>query len=325
MSRIHEALKKAEQERGIGAGPDHSQSQSTEHATDASRAVSDATLALESREDVQRETSFPTTPMMMPSPESLEYLRFDELRKRCAHPEWNPDPNVNVFANPTLSEHGAEQFRTLRSRLYQSRSHQPLRSLLVTSSVPGEGKTFVTVNLAQAIVRQPDRRAIIIDADLRCARVHTLLGAPAAPGLTDYLRGEADELKVIQFGPEGNLCLIPGGSEVTNPSELLSNGRLGTLIERLAPVFDWIILDSPPCLPVADSSILAGICNGVLLVVKSGSTPSAVAQRARQELQTRNIVGVVLNNVGEAHMYNSEYYHAYRYGYGNVSLKADRK
>lgn len=325
MSRIHEALKKAEQERASGAGADMPLP-STENAPGDVPAANDAVLEFESREDLpRREGPISATPVMMPVAAPLEYLRFDDLRKRCAHPEWNPDPNVNVFANPTLSEHGAEQFRTLRSRLYQSRTHQPLRSLLVTSSVPGEGKTFVTVNLAQAIVRQPDRRAIIIDADLRCARVHTLLGAPAAPGLTDYLRGEADELKVVQFGPEGNLCLIPGGNEVTNPSELLSNGRLGVLIERLAPVFDWIILDSPPCLPVADSSILAGICEGVLLVVKSGSTPSAVAQRARQELQTRNIVGVVLNNVGEAHMYNSEYYHAYRYGYGNNSLKTDPK
>lgn len=326
MSRIHDALKKAEQERGIGAGADNSPSLSREDVADGDLTSSATALGLDTREDLmQQEIPASAASVMMPAAGPLEYLRFDELRKRCAHPVWNPDPNVNVFINSTLSEHGAEQFRTLRSRLYQSRNNQQLRSLLVTSSVPGEGKTFVTVNLAQAIVRQPDRRAIIIDADLRCARVHTLLGAPAAPGLTDYLRGEADESKIIQFGPEGNLCLIPGGSEVTNPSELLSNGRLGVLLKRLAPVFDWIILDSPPCLPVADSSILAGICDGVLLVVKSGSTPSAVAQRARQELQTRNIVGVVLNNVGEAHMYNSEYYHAYRYGYGNESLKAGHK
>jgi capsular exopolysaccharide synthesis family protein len=248
------------------------------------------------------------------APPSNQFLRFDDLRKRCAHPDWHPDPNVNVFHNPALSEHGAEQFRTLRSRLYQLRNNESLRTLLVTSSVPGEGKTFVTVNLAQAIIRQPDRRALVIDADLRCARVHLSLGAPAAPGLTDYLRGEADEMAVIQHGPEGNLCFIPGGSEVTNPSELLSNGRLKTLLERLAGVFDWIIVDSPPCLPVADASILAGICDGVLLVVKAGSTPSAVAQRAKQELQTRNVVGVVLNAVGEADAYASAYYHAYSYG-----------
>lgn len=319
MSRIHEALKKAEQERGAATLTQADSPAVSDSVLTAASQTSDV-FAVESREaESPMLGSLSIAPSITSQPISVsDFLRFDELRKRCAHPEWNLDPNVNVFANPALSEHGAEQFRTLRSRLYQSRHSQPLRSLLVTSSVPGEGKTFVTVNLAQAIIRQPDRRAIVIDADLRCPRVHTLLGAPAAPGLTDYLRGEVDETAVIQFSPEGNLCLIPGGSDVTNPSELLSNGRLGTLIGRLAPVFDWIILDSPPCLPVADASILAGISDGVLLVVKSGSTPSAVAQRARQELQTRNIIGVVLNAVGDAHMYNSEYYHAYRYGYGRT-------
>jgi protein-tyrosine kinase len=321
MSRIHEALKKAEQERGTALDGAVS---STENLPPAD-AVTSIAAGSDAGDVAQNGGYVAATPITMPLVTTAEYLRFEDLRNRCAHPVWNLDPNLNVFANAALSEHGAEQFRTLRSRLYQSRNNQPLRSLLVTSSVPGEGKTFVTVNLAQAIVRQPDRRAIIIDADLRCPRIHALLGAPSAPGLTDYLRGEVDEAAVIQFGPEGNLCAIPGGNEVTNPSELLSNGRLATLIQRLVPVFDWIILDSPPCLPVADASILAGICDGVLLVVKSGSTPSAVAQRARQELQTRNIVGVVLNAVGEAHMYGSEYYQAYRYGYGSESAKDARK
>jgi capsular exopolysaccharide synthesis family protein len=220
---------------------------------------------------------------------------------------------VNVFFNPNLSVHGAEQFRTLRSRLYQLRGSQSLRTLLVTSSVPGEGKTFVTANLAQAIVRQPDRRVLIIDADLRCSRLHLPLGAPNSPGLTDYLRGEADEMAVIQHGQEGNLCFIAGGNEMTDPSELLSNGRLRKLLDLVTPLFDWVILDSPPCVPVADPSILAALCDGVLLVVRAGSTPSEVAQKGRQELQGKNIVGVVLNAVDEAGMYGSGYYQAYSY------------
>src|SRR5262249_4146330 len=247
-----------------------------------------------------------------------DYLRFDDLRERCAHPEWNHDHNSNVFLNSNLSPHGAEQFRTLRSRLYQLRSSQTLRTVLITSSVPAEGKTFVTNNLAQAIVRQPDRRALIIDADLRCARLHVPLGAPSAPGLTDYLRGEADEMSIIQHGPEGNLCLIPGGNEVTNPSELLSNGRLKKLLDRLTPVFDWVLLDSPPCVPVADPSILAELCDGVILVVKAGSTPTDLAQKACQELSGRNIVGVVLNSVDKTSAYGSYYYEQYGYGYGYV-------
>ena len=243
------------------------------------------------------------------------YLRFDDLRKHCAHPAWHLDPNVNVFINPELGAHGSEQFRTLRSRLYQIRSAQPLRTLLVTSSLPAEGKSFVTCNLAQAIVRQPDRRALIIDADLRCSRLHVPLGAPASPGLTDYLRGEVDELAIIQHGLEGNLCFIPGGNQVTNPSELLSNGRLRALLERVAPVFDWVILDSAPLLPVSDSSVLSDLVDGVLLVVRAGQTRAESAQRSCQELRGRNIVGVVLNAVGPQHAYGESYYSS-AYGYG---------
>ncbi|MGD0429361.1 MAG: CpsD/CapB family tyrosine-protein kinase [Candidatus Acidiferrales bacterium] len=306
MSRIHEALKKAEQERAAV------------QASGASVLTAPAVLN-------------PLAPPATAPPESegerflatesvvahtAGYLRFDDLRKHCAHPQWHMDPNVNVFINPALTAHGSEQFRTLRSRLYQMRSSQSLRTLLVTSSVPAEGKTFVTNNLAQAIVRQPDRRALIIDADLRCSRLHVPLGAPPSPGLTDYLRGEVDEMAIIQHGLEGNLCFIPGGNQVSNPSELLTNGRLKVLLDRVGPVFDWIILDSAPLLPVADSSILADLVDGVLLVVRAGQTPAETAQRACQELQGRNVVGVVLNAVGPDHASGAYYYSAYNYGYG---------
>jgi capsular exopolysaccharide synthesis family protein len=302
MSRIHDALKKAEQERSNvpSAATDVIQ-QEVLPVPDAWPRVPEAEVAADS---------------IIGAGRPAEYLRFDDLKARCAHPTWHLDPNVNVFFNPNLSVHGAEQFRTLRSRLYQLRGSQTLKVLLVTSAVPGEGKTFVTTNLAQSIVRQPDRRALIIDADLRCARLHLPLGAPTSPGLSDYLRGEADEMAVIQHGQDGNLCFIAGGNEVTDPSELLSNGRLKKLIDRLAPMFDWVILDSPPCVPVADASILANMCDGVLLVVRAGSTPSEVAERARQELQDKNVVGVVLNAVDESSMHGSAYYQAYGYGYG---------
>lgn len=311
MSRIHEALKKAEQERAVTQGA----------TTDVAAMPQEPVMAAEVWTGRTSEAPVSAVPPVgggLPG----DFLRFDDLRARCAHPTWHLDPYVNVFFNADLSVHGAEQFRTLRSRLYQLRANQSLRTLLVTSAVPGEGKTFVTANLAQAIVRQPDRRALIIDADLRCARLHLPLGAPTTPGLTDYLRGEADEMTVIQHGQEGGLCFIAGGSEVTDPSELLSNGRLKKLLDRVTPVFDWVILDSPPCLPVADATILADLCDGVLLVVRAGSTPSPTAQRACQEMHRRNVVGVVLNAVQESDVYGSHYYQNYSYGqYGSKSAE----
>jgi protein-tyrosine kinase len=310
MSRIHEALKKAEQERAAAQPVDNSSSR-------PSTATEVVPRTHEGSDDAP--SIFKHSPAIAPQLGNLR--RFEELCQHCAHPHWNPDPNVNIFSNPALSTNAAEQFRTLRSRLYQLRGSQQLRTLLIASSVPAEGKTFVTNNLAQAIVRQPDRRCLIIDADLRCSRLHVPLGAPPSPGLTDYLLGDADEVTVIQHGQEGNLCFIPGGREVANPSELLLNGRLKALLERVAPIFDWVILDSPPLLPVADASLLADHVDGVILVVRAAATPTVAAERACQELQGRNVVGVVLNAIEQSHAYGS-YYHA---GYGYEQEEEEAK
>ena len=313
MSRIHEALKKAEQERGVMLPVDVGRlpAESVEIGANGGTRVPVASAEIH-----------PKTSVIGSSPS--DYLRFDELSARCAHPRWHPDRNVNVFMNSDLSVRGAEQFRTLRSRLYQLRSTQPLRTILITSSLPADGKTFMANNLAQAIAQQPDRRVLLIDADLRCSRLHVPLGAPASPGLSEYLRGEADEMAVIQHGQEGNLFLISGGNAVADPSELLSNGRLKLLLDRVTPVFDWVIMDSPPCLPVADASGLADLCDGVLLVVRAGSTPMEAAQRTYQELQGKNVLGVVLNAVEEKHAY-SHYYGHYGNSLDQNSSKEPRK
>jgi len=307
MSRIHEALKKAEQERAAAQPVENSPSlpsAATEVIARTHEGLDDAPSIFKHSTAI--------------APALGAQRRFEDLCQQCAHPHWHPDPNVSIFSNPALSANAAEQFRTLRSRLYQLRGSQQLRTLLIASSLPAEGKTFVTNNLAQAIVRQPDRRCLIIDADLRCSRLHVPLGAPPFPGLTDYLVGDADEATVIQHGQEGNLCFIPGGKEVANPSELLLNGRLKTLLERVTPIFDWVILDSPPLLPVADASLLADHVDGVILVVRAASTPTIAAERACQELQRRNVLGVVLNAVEE-----SESYGSYQFaGYGYVTEEA---
>ena len=238
-------------------------------------------------------------------------LTYEELIKRCSHPKWTLDARNSVFVGADSDRVGAERFRTLRSRLYQIAGTQDLKKLLITSSIPAEGKTFVAANLAQSIVRQPDRRVLLIDADLRASRLHQTLGAPSGPGLSDYLRGEADEFAIIQNGLEGNLCFIPGGQQVANPSELLLRDKMKDLLNKMSTIFDWVILDSPPALPVHDASMLADQCDGVLFVVRAGSTDSEIAQRVSGEFRNKNLLGVVLNRVDSADSYNNYYY-----GYG---------
>ena len=141
------------------------------------------------------------------------------------------------------------------------------------------------------------------------------------PGLGEYLNGAADEMSVIQHGQEGGLYFIAGGKAVSNASELLSNGRFKNLLERAAPCFDWIIIDSPPCVPVADASMIARLCDGIVLVVRSGSTPLSAARKACQELQNKKLIGVLLNAVDEKTLTYSSYYG--RGTYGKVTSDSD--
>ena len=216
---------------------------------------------------------------------------------------------MSVFGGTDSKKIGAEPFRTLRSRLSQIAGTRMLKRILITSSLPAEGKTFVTANLAQSIIRQPDRRVLLIDADLRASRLHVALGAPSTPGLSDYLRGEAEEYSIIQSGPDENLCFIPGGNQVSNPSELLPSDRMRHLLDVVTPMFDFVILDSPPATPVHDPSVLADLCDGVLFVVRAGVTEFEVAEKAVAEFREKNLLGVVLNGAKRETAYGQYYNH----------------
>jgi capsular exopolysaccharide synthesis family protein len=183
--------------------------------------------------------------------------------------------------------------------------------LLITSALPKEGKSFTSANLAQVIVRQHGKRALILDADLRNPQLHGLLGAEPGPGLCEYLRSEVDECSIMQRGPMENLFFIPAGRNSGNPAELVANGRLKFLLSRLEPMFDWIIIDSPPSVLVSDAGLLANYCDGVLLVVRSNNTPVDAAKRARREFADRNLVGVVLNGIASDMSPYSQYYYPY--------------
>lgn len=316
MSRIHEALKKAEKEKaisqqgGMPQGPadgleSNSALQSSSAPVQTTAAVADVPPA-NAHVAVAEPTQAP--------------LELSQLAK-CPRPGWNPDPKFLVFSSSDPFATGAEEFRTLRSRLYRIRESQPLRTVLIASAVPAEGKTFVAANLAQSIVRQLGCRVLLIDSDMRSPRLHALLGAPPEPGLANYLQGGVKEFEVIQKSPDHELYLIPAGYHVTHPSELIANGRLNQLLERVRPLFDWIIVDSPPALPVSDASVLARMCDGVLLVVRARSTPSEAAAKACHELQDGNLIGVVLNTVdSEATSYAGGYGH-----YGSQPSQASTK
>jgi len=306
MSRIHEALKKAAEERS---------------AQTANRTVTDLVDLSNQRGTVESVPANRVLPTDVGQHPRLDpgVLQFEEFTKRCSPTTWRTESSASVFSAHAHHQAGAEKFRTLRSRLYQIGSVQPLKRILITSSTPAEGKTFVAANLAQSFVRQAGRRVLLIDSDLRASRLHLHLGAQEKPGLSDYLQGDCDEFQITQVGPGGNLCLIPGGREISNPSELLHSDRMKQLLDRMSLIFDWIILDSPPALAVHDASILADMCDGVLFVVRAGSTDFELAAKASSEFREKNLLGVVLNRVEKGDTYGDYYY-----GYGSEK-KSDLK
>ncbi|HET7442349.1 MAG TPA: CpsD/CapB family tyrosine-protein kinase [Terriglobales bacterium] len=300
MSRIHEALKKAEQERDASkAGP---LDQPPEPAAGPPRSptlVQDA--APETARLQIRGGTGPDNPYTL-----------DEMLAQSTRPQWQPDARTMLFFNPDEDAPGTEQFRILQLRLNQMRETMPLKKILVTSALPQEGRSFVAANLAQAMVRQPGRRALLIDADLRGPRLHTALGTIAGPGLTDYLRGEGNEFSIMQQGAMENLFFIPGGRGVSSPVELLASGKLKILLQRVESLFDWIIIDSPPAVAMSDASLLATLCDGVLMVVRSNTTPFDIAKKARQEFEGKTLLGVVLNGVEIDSSYGDFYGAAYQ-------------
>lgn len=232
-----------------------------------------------------------------------------DLWKNCTKRSWKFDPGYSVFSGKMPSPECSEQFRKLRSKLYQIQANQPLRTILVTSTVPAEGKTFVALNLALAITRQHGRRVLLVDGDLRAPKLASCLGVPSTPGLTEFLCGAADESSIVQTDTEGALFFIPGGNMVVNPTEMLGTERMQWLFNRMAPLFDWVIVDAPPVLPVSDAGILSAYCDGVMVVVKAGSTAYDSVGAAIEELRDKKLLGIVLNRVDARDSYDAYPYY----------------
>jgi protein-tyrosine kinase len=300
MSRIHEALKKAEEERAISEGAQAPSSFVT--------AVS-AEIPVSTIEETAARVPSATLPFASAmSPNSFS----SEALARTPQLAWQPDERTMLFFNGNESARGTEEFRTLRSRLYHARENMTLKKILVTSALPKEGKSFTSANLAQVLVRQHGRRVLLIDADLRAPRLHLMLGTTSTPGLADYLHGTGDEFSIMQRGLMENLFFIPSGNQISDAAELVANGKLKVLLQRLEPLFDWIVIDSPPAVPVSDASVLAKVCDGVVMVVRSNATPTDLARRAREEFPDQVLVGVVLNGTDrETTPYSRYYYDAY--------------
>lgn len=217
------------------------------------------------------------------------------------HPEtpWSLDSDAMLQFDGEETQ-AAEEFRHLRARMYQLREKRPLKSLLISSAVAEEGKSFVAANFARILALQPGCRVLLIDADLRGRQVHTWFGTKASPGLSEYLLHEVSEFEALQRGNIENLFFMPCGRPVAGPTELIANGRFRALLSRLSASFDWIVVDSPSAGLVSDACLLSNCCDGVLMVVRSRSTRFDLVRKALERFPEEAMVGVVLNEIREA-------------------------
>lgn len=207
------------------------------------------------------------------------------------------NPDLVTLVDP-LSP-ASEAYRTLRMNLQFAALDRPLRSMLVTSSSPGEGKSTTLANLAVTMA-QVEQRVTIIDCDLRRPFLHTLFGLPNDVGLTTMLvENEALETPPLQPTQVPGLRLLASGNLPPRPPDLLGSQRMESIIERLLAEADILIFDAPPVIAVPDAVVLSTKVDGVVLVLSAGETKREHAQRAVERLRKVNarIVGAVLNNV----------------------------
>ncbi len=224
-------------------------------------------------------------------------------------------PKNKDAANPLLTDIGltnfSEAFKTVRTNVLFSSADDGLRTLVVTSAGPGEGKSICSANIAIAIA-QAGQRVLLVDADMRRPRVHEIFKIREEPGLSNLLTGNSKASEVIQKSSVPGLWLMPAGHIPPNPAELLGSPRFVDFMGALDDHFDWLVLDTPPVLVVADSMIAGNKATGVVFVVGADQTSRHAARNAIEQLEGANahVIGSVLNKADvrrHSHYYGSYY------------------
>ena len=293
MSHIFDALRRSEAERS------GTEASSFSVATELLQAAEEKmqTVAVENLERISG--------LEQPEPVRQDYLISLE---RCPTLPVIIQPNSRLVSVAKDESLGAEKFRFLAVRLRQLRQTRALKRILITSSIPQEGKSTVAANLACTLARRKQQRTLLLEGDLRRPSIAPQFGLSELPGLSEWFHGETETTNIYRLENLG-LWFLPAGRAPQNPLELMQSGKLPPLMEMLSAWFDWIVIDSPPLLPLADTSMWARMADGILLVTRKGITEKTQLQRGLEVVEKAKLLGALVNDSTDtAH---SDYYQRY--------------
>ena len=303
MSRIDQALRNWESAKG--AIPPA--------AVSVSEPAVAATLAdypAESGNPVALEEPLPVQPVQPP----VE-------RRHSGRTSIRPRDNAYLAARlvtGSSSSVSLEQYRRVAAVLHEAQVHGNLKTVMVTSALPGEGKSLTVANLAHTLSGSYGRRVLVIDADLRAPNLHRILSLRNSAGLSEALRNGRQELPFVEVSD--GLSVLTAGRPGSAPLAGLISDRMGEIIRECASSFDWVLIDTPPVGLLSDAQVLARFAGAVVFVIAAGATPKTAVERAISDLGKDSIIGTVLNRVDERRIPQANYYDNY---YGDDESSAD--
>jgi capsular exopolysaccharide synthesis family protein len=220
---------------------------------------------------------------------------------------FSASPESRVVSLTEQDSPAAEAFRLLGVRLRDLGRARSLKRVLVTSTIPQEGKTTVAANLAFTLARVTGHKVLLLEGDIRRATVSAMLGLKGIPGIGEWLRGEEKLANCVYQIADAGIWVMPAGASPQNPLEVLQSTKLNALMAQLAEWFDTIVIDSPPILPLADTSVWMRLADGIILVARQGITEKKQLQKGLEAIDPQKLLGALLNcSQSSAH---SHYYY----------------
>jgi protein-tyrosine kinase len=304
MSRIHEALRRAEEEE---------KNETSQHAALPTPVDADSVTALarepfpieldasRKRRQPAPEQHTPVTAEVSPQPAEVDREHEPEHspRRRSLFERIDARLAEKVVADENMAPGSREQYRRLAAVLLDAQGTSGVRAIMVASAVPGEGKTLTASNLALTLSESYRRRVLLIDADLRKPTMHDVFRLDAASGLTEGLDSNS-QTKLVVRQVSAMLSVLPAGRPTSDPMAALTSERMTRLLAEAKESYDWIIVDTPPLMLLPDAHLLSSLVDGAVLVVKARSTPHELVKRTTDIIGRNRVLGVVLNQAEAA-------------------------